>query len=104
MDATHEILPPAISDFRLPPGLAMPGNVVMTEEEAARFCRESVSRFRGYRFAGTGPAFVLSPNGGCAPVYLCWDVLAWLVSRRHAIMPKTRLRGRRRVEAGAAAA
>lgn len=96
MDATTpQILPPQIADFRLPPGMEPPPNVVLTEDEAARFCRETPKNFRNRRFAGTGPAFVQDPAMGCGARYLVWDLISWLCSQRHAVQPRTPRSSRR---------
>ncbi len=82
-----EVLPPPISDFRLPPGLELPENVILTEYEAARFIRESAQKLRKRRLAGTGPAF-FAPPGDRYPIrYTVWDLLAWIASNRRLEMP-----------------
>ncbi|KZB99383.1 hypothetical protein AU375_04459 [Methylobacterium radiotolerans] len=84
---TFEILPSEIGNFSLPPGVRMPDNIVMTEDEAAKFLRMPVSRLQRHRLSGTGPAFVRHPDEGHGATYLLWDALSWLIRHRRTEMP-----------------
>ena len=97
-----EILPSELSDFRLPPGLEMPRNVVLTEQEAADFLREPVDRLRKRRLNGTGPAFVRRSDETWGAKYLVWDLLSWLIQNRRTEMPERPRRAARKSAAHAA--
>ena len=103
MDATAELLPQQLTDFRLPPGLEMPRNVLLTEDEAAEFLREPVSRLRSRRYDGTGPAFFKPHDEPWAVKYLVWDLLAWVFQHRRTEMPERPRRGSRKGAVQAAA-
>ncbi|EIZ81877.1 hypothetical protein WYO_5465 [Methylobacterium sp. GXF4] len=103
MDAAAELLPPRLDDFRLPPGLELPRNIVLTESEAAAFVREPEDRFRRRRLNGTGPTFIRREDETFGAKYLVWDLLAWLVQSRRTEMPERPRRGSRRSAAQAAA-
>lgn len=103
MQQDIEILPAELNDFRLPPGLEMPRNVVLSEDEAAEFLREPVARLRSRRLNGTGPTFVRREDEAFGAKYLIWDLLAWLVQNRRTEMPERPRRGSRRGAAQAAA-
>lgn len=87
--APAEILPAPIGDFRLPPGIELPQNVVMTESEAAHFLRETPARLRAQRLAGTGPTFFLPPGRTWGARYLLWDLLSWAANHRRREMPES---------------
>lgn len=98
-----EILPPALSDFRLPPGLSLPENILLSEHEAAAFLREPAARLRARRLNGTGPVFVSAGNGDFDARYLVWDLLSWVCQHRRTEMPERPRRASRRGAAQAAA-
>ncbi|SDO52040.1 hypothetical protein SAMN05216360_12536 [Methylobacterium phyllostachyos] len=91
-----ELLPPEIPNYGLPAGMRMPENIVLNEDEAARFLREPVDRLRKRRLNGTGPVFVRREDEAWGAKYLVWDLLAWLVQSRRTEMPPNSRRSRRK--------
>ena len=88
MSQEIEILPAEAPAFDLPPGIRAPENLLLFEDEAARFLREPEARLRARRFAGTGPTFVKPEGEQWAVRYFTWDLIRWACQHRRNEMPR----------------